>query len=595
MPIVGNTNEAKIIGASYSREPMYAYAKAFKECAESILTESGIDIFDEPKRVLRTATGKEAMRRFCVENCYDENNNTLTTEEKADQIAMAEQQFENDIKAMNEHTALPDYNPIIGMALPIHKLILMNMVFDKGAIQKVTATSPKFTISLERRILVTPDGEEIDMFLQQNQMTEAINNTAPFKEITLELPEIGTTDILGALGGAANLDNLAISTYISAINIGEVLYEPGDILPNEDGFVTEDGEVAEEEQTVDTWIKTNIKFNPNYGGPGHYERIVTQAVNYTVKEKDASTGEVVEVVKTDSISATMNKNVITATSLTGEVGKLKIKTRLDTSNGMLQTCSVKWKVDTELVEIDTSIPINTTISPEEVKDLAALYQVNQLTKLMGMFKTALANYKDDTILQGLNEDYETMNARRKSYNTFDFAPRAGYALDHVEWRHKTFFDFLDSEVTKLLQVWNDPNVTVAIFGDPDLIRKITPKDYTYQAPAAIGPVELDYSQTVVNASDKRVYNLLGSDKLRSYNMDEKHADELIVILNPRNTDRIMYRIYDYQMYVSNEIRNSMNPTLPAIHAFNRFKFMAYQSVQGRIKILNKSGLAPVEP
>ena len=595
MPIMGTNTEAKIIGNSYSRDPMYSYAKAFKECAEGILSESGIDIFDEPKRVLRTATGKEALRRFCVENCYDDNNNTLTLEEKQDLTAMAEQQFENDVQAMNEHASLPDYNPIVGMALPIHKLILMNMVFDKGAIQKVTATSPKFTISLERRILVTPDGEEIDMFLQQNQMTEAINNTAPFKEFVLELPEVGTTDILGALGGAANLDNLAISTYISAINIGEVLYEAGDILPNEDGYVTPDGEVAEEDQLVDTWLKTNIKFNPNYGGPGHYERVVVQAVNWTVKEKDATTGEVTEVVKTDSLSASMNKNIITATALTGEVAKIKIKTRLDTSNAMLPTCSVKWKVDTELVEIDTSIPINTTISPEEVKDLAALYQVNQLTKLMGMFKTALANYKDDTILQGLNEDYETMNARRKTYNTFDFAPRNGYALDHVEWRHKTFFDFLDSEVTKLLQVWNDPNVTVSIFGDPDLIRKITPKEYTYQAPAAIGPVELDYSQTVVNASDKRVYNLLGSDKLRSYMVSDDLKDQLIIILNPRNTDRIMYRIYDYQMYVSNEIRNSQNPSLPALHAFERFKFLPYQSVQGRVKILNKSGLAPVEP
>ena len=34
----------------------------------------------------------------------------------------------------------------------------------------------------------------------------------------------------------------------------------------------------------------------------------------------------------------------------------------------------KWETQTELVEIDTSMPINTTISPEEVKDLAALYQ-----------------------------------------------------------------------------------------------------------------------------------------------------------------------------------------------------------------------------
>ena len=135
----------------------------------------------------------------------------------------------------------------------------------------------------------------------------------------------------------------------------------------------------------------------------------------------------------------------------------------------------------------------------------------------------------------------------------------------------------------MLQVLNDPNMTVSIFGDPDIIRKITPKDYTYQAPASIGPVELDYTQTVVNASDKRVYQFLGSDKLRG-------NDELMVILNPRNTDRIVYRIYDYQMYVSNEIRNAKNPALPALHAFERWKFVEYQPVQNRIKILNKSGI-----
>ena len=160
-----------------------------------------------------------------------------------------------------------------------------------------------------------------------------------------------------------------------------------------------------------------------------------------------------------------------------------------------------------------------------------------------------------------------------------------YALDHVEWRHRTFFDFLDSQVTKLLQVWNDPNVTVAIFGDPDLIRKITPKEYAYQAPGAIGPVELTYSQTIVNATDKRVYNLLGTDKMRG-------DDTLIVILNPHSTDRIMYRIYDYQAYVSNEIRNAANPSLPSLHCFDRFRCYEYMSVQGRIKIKNRSGLRP---
>jgi hypothetical protein len=571
------------MGDSYSKDPVYSYAKAFKETADSILNESGLDVFEEPNRVYRGAASQEAMRRFYLENCYDDNDPTLSVEDKDMIIKSYNEQFTNDVQAMNEHAVLPEYNPIVGMALPIHKLILMNMVFDKGAIQKVTAVAPKFTISLERRILVTPSGEEIDMFYDQNKMTDAINSTAPFKEIELSLPEVGTTDILGALGGTANLDNIAISTCISAIMFPGVLYEEGDILPNEDGYVTEDGEVATEEQTVDTWVRVNIKFNPNYGGMNHLDRIVMQPVSFPVKQKDPETGEIVAVDLVDTISASMNKNVVTCTSLTGKVTKVRLKTRLDTSNGMLETCSVKWEVDTELVEIDTSIPINTTISPEEVKDLAALYQVNQLTKLMGLFKTALANYKDDSILQGLNDSYATLSDRDKDYGVFDFAPRDGYALDHVEWRHKTFFDFLDSHVTKLLQALNDPNVTIAIFGDPDLIRKITPKEYTYQAPAAIGPVELTYSQTVVNATDKRVYNLLGSDKMRG-------SDTLIIILNPRNTDRIIYRIYDYQLYCSNEIRNAKNPALPALSAFERWLFKPYQACQGRIKILNKSGL-----
>ena len=134
----------------------------------------------------------------------------------------------------------------------------------------------------------------------------------------------------------------------------------------------------------------------------------------------------------------------------------------------------------------------------------------------------------------------------------------------------------------MLRVLNDPNMTVSVFGEPDIIRKITPKQYTYQAPSNIGPVELDFSKTVVT-SDRRIYNFIGSDKLRNdYTM--------IVVLCPRNSMRITYVIYDYQLYISNEIRNNSNPALPQILAFERWKVDQYQPVQGRIKIVNPSGL-----
>jgi hypothetical protein len=250
---------------------------------------------------------------------------------------------------------------------------------------------------------------------------------------------------------------------------------------------------------------------------------------------------------------------------------------------MLDEASVKWKLDTQFVEIPEATPINTTISPEEVKDINAMYDANQVTKIMSMTKTVLSEYKDMKIKRYFDESYLELDERNSFHDEFDFAPPENYALDWVTHRHATFMDFLDDYVTKMLYVLNDPNMVISIVGDPQIVRKITPKEYSYQAPANIGPVTLDYTQTIVNTSDNRVYNFVGTDKMR-------HTNELMIILNPKNTERIIYRLYDYQFYMSNEIRNSANPALPSIHAFERFLLTDLFPIQGRVDILHPSGM-----
>ena len=284
----------------------------------------------------------------------------------------------------------------------------------------------------------------------------------------------------------------------------------------------------------------------------------------------------------------VRKNRYSISSARGFVTDVRLMAQLDTSTAMLQTCQVKWDTTTDIVEIGNAIPINTPVSPEEVKDVAALYNTNQLTKIMSMIKTVLGNYKDDKIKRHLDESFVRMPDSQKVATTFDFVPeRAGYAFSHVQWRKETFMDFLDHVVTIMLQVLNDPNMTVSIFGSPELVRMVAPTEYTYQTPSNIGPVQLDYTRTVVT-SDKRVYQFIGSDKLRG-------TTNFILILCPRNSERIIYRIYDYQMYVSNEIRNVQNYALPAIHAFERWKFFEYQPVQGRVQILHPAGLTNIAP
>ena len=581
MPIGKVDSVPGIVGNSYYKDPLTNYAQSFREFTKNILNESGLNLLEEPKKVLRNPSTREALKEFFTQNFLDECSTDPFMNDPAyvqDQQLMMEQQFDNDVEAVYEHADMADYNPVIGLAFPIHKNILMNMVFDKGAIQKVVAEGPKFTISMETRILVDTEGNEIDMYLEQNKMTPAIDRSNPVHHIDLTLPEMGETDVLAQCGGT-KLDSLSIKTYISAIMIEKCYIAEGDIKPDENNIIRPNGPIATADdvgEKTDVWFPVDIRFAPGYN---QYERTFNTPIEMVVR-KDATNNEVIK----DTLAGTMDKNKFTVICGAGKVKKVRLSAELDTSNHMLDTCTVKWRVDTTLVEIPNAIPLSVTISPEEIKDLAALYQVDQLTKIMSLLKTTLANYKDDKILQFLENDYETMPERCRGYGEFDYAPPTGYALDPLTWRHSMFFDFFDTEVTRMLQVLNDPNMVVTIFGDPDLVRKITPPEYTYQAPSSIGPVDLDYTRTI-KTSDKRIYQYIGSDKMR-------WRDDFIVLLTPRNSNRITYRIYDYQLYVSNEIRNAANPALPAVTCFERFKLQSYQAVQYRVKILNRNGMRP---
>lgn len=579
--MVAGTRQKTIGNSSYHNDPLYEYGKAFTEAANNILLTEDQDIFGDPIRAMRSTAVKESLKEFFCKDFVNEADITKNPDQIDEEIEDIKEQFESDYLAIQENCYMSEYMPIVGMSLPVHKLILMNNVFSQGGgIQKVTALQPSFTITMERRILVKPDGTEIDMFLQQNEIADAIDSTAPTVQFEVDLPEVETRDFVGELGGSIT-DELSTETRITGVYCENVYIAEGDYLPDDDGWFTTKGEVATAETAglKNVWFHVDLTFAPTYGGPNRLERALSKPI--TIRHKTNAEGDVTTI--TDTIFGAMHNNKITITSVKGNIKKVRIGAKLDTSNAMLDECSVKWKRDTDYVEIPEATPVNTTISPEEVKDVAAMYDASQVTKIMSMTKTVLSEYKDAKIKKQLDNSYARMDERTSFLGEFDFAPPEGYALDWVTYRSATFMDYFDDYVTQMLQVLNDTNMTVTIYGDPRVVRKITPTNYTYEAPGNIGPVILDYTKTIVDTKDNRVYNFVGSDKMRNTN-------ELMIILNPRNSERICYRIYDYQMYISNEVRNSANSALPAIHAFERWKLVEYQPVQGRINILNPSGM-----
>lgn len=572
--------KAKVLGKGYENHQMHEFAQQFTQIASSI-TESGVDFYGNPSLPLCNSQACTALKSFFLENSYDPAQYVNDPEGLELYMENMEELFENDREGMLESAHLSTYNPVMGMTFPLHKWILMNMVFDKGGIPKETARSPKFTISQERRILIDTEGNEIDFFKEQNKMTEAIEKTAAITTFEVTLPLTDDVEIVhDKLGGLAGVDHLSIETKVSAVLVEGVQFEKGDLLPDENGFISDMSQVAEAAEEKDVWVEVDYVPTPGYGQD--FDRSAMKNFKYKCKTSDG--GDIKETIIQDTIAIGMKKDRLTVQSLNGTIKKVRISSRLDTSNARATTCSVSWKVDTIIEEIAPAIPLNVTISPEEIKDLGALYNVNQVTKIISLLKTVLGNYKDDKIKQNIDESYRRLPFDQKTYNTFDFAPRVGYDSDHVNWRFATFFDFLNGEIQQLLYVLNDPNMTFTIYGDPDLVRMVSPNanDCTYTAPSSIGPVELDYEKSVYMAN-KRLFNFIGSDKLRN-------TSQFIIILCPNNTDRIMYKIYDYQMYLSNEIRNANNPALPALHTFERWKFVEYTPVQGRIDIENPRGI-----
>ena len=318
-----------------------------------------------------------------------------------------------------------------------------------------------------------------------------------------------------------------------------------------------------------------IKFVAAYG---QYDRTFQKRVDLVVPTDNA--GNIRKEIF--QFAGSMHKNRFTFMASSDKVVGVVLSASLDVSSAAYETPKVKWSARTDYFEIPEAPHMTVTISPEETKDLNAMYNVNQLTKIMSMIKLSILNYKDDKILESLDDSFLNLPSTSKVSGAFNFVPPDNFLGSHVTWRYETFMDYLDTQVTTMLQVLNDENMTVSIFGRPELIRKITPKEYTYTTPPSIGPVSLDYKKTV-KTSDNRIYQFISSNKLRNDN-------NLIIILNPRNSNRVMYKIFDYQLYVGNEIRDTSNYQLPAVTAFERFLFVSYQPVQGRIQIMNPTGL-----
>jgi len=583
MPSVGTRKTTNM--GNFSKNPMYAYAAKFCDVQKNIMRESQVDYAFEPVKALAFKGNLDAIKEFFLEDAVIGSKENMTPEKYQDEIEMMSEAFQNDVQAIRENAsaALSTWNPMIGLSLPMHKYLMLSCAFAQ-AVPRFVAKSPSWTETIEYRYLIAPDGTKIDIANQQNQIFKVWKSANAPVEVPVALPEAESIDILDEYFNVSRVsNNLSVATHISALLVEDFAKKDDMVVTmttGTDGAVTFTEAAATKDGVALVWKPWKGDFTPGYG---EANRVYISPVDIMVStDGTAATTTVLH----DTVFASQKDNMFTITS-GGNVKAVKIWARFDASARTRKTPTVSWEERTTFVQIPENDGITVPVTPEEVKDIGALYGINQVTKYMSIIKDVMENVKDDDIHEQLDESFLRLDDDHKLLRTIDFAPRAGYFDTHIAWLQGTFMNTLDQFVTGLLTVLRDPNMEISILGRPGIIRQITPVEYTYQTPTNVGPIDLGFKKTVVT-SDHRVYNFISSDKLFN-------NDQLIVLLNPKNTNRIVYRLYDYQMYISNEIRSSENPALPALTAFQRYKFFELFGVQGRLQVVNPTGMREFTP
>ena len=265
MPCVGERKNPNTMG-NFAKDPMSKFAAAFCDTQNAIMKEAKVDYSADPARATAFPEARQALKEFYLENSVIGDAKNMSAEEYEDNVNMMSEAFTNDVQAVRENAVagMNNYNPLIGLSLPMHKYLMMNCVFAQ-AVPRYVAKAPSWTETMETRWMVTPDGKKIDIANQQNQIFSAWKSANKPVEVGIALPELKKTDILKDYFHVDKVShNLSVATHISAVAIEEYVKTGADVIE-----IDGTGKITEKKAATDgkaiVWKPWLAEFTPGYG------------------------------------------------------------------------------------------------------------------------------------------------------------------------------------------------------------------------------------------------------------------------------------------------------------------------------------------
>lgn len=552
-----------------------AIAADYLNLCESVQLNTGINLNENFAQGVRDDSVVEQMKDYFTEN-ITQGIQFSSVEQEAQYIESARQLCENNIRAavnsINESATsnggfgVSTLNAISGHILPVTRAMLQNNMFY-NSLDSIVTDSKIINKDFEIRYLEDENtGKRIDISRNELEIYDIMKNSNPVK--TLEISVGDKVDIVQelGLGSRENITNVKIMSVNITVDV-----EEGDLLP--DGTTATQKESNKQLTIPLQGLSLNVGYHK---GEQLFEDIMFNG-------RPVGT---LGVTKTDNVIQAISSDPDAISSI--EISVVK-------DNSVLSTTppSTRWEVRKQVVTIENHDVVSTSYTPTMIQDYKNLHNVDFVATAIETTRNVLESTKDEHIIRSLNSDFERMHRSQKQFTEVDFAGNGTFAGTPTEWIKDTFRRNLNNTIDQLIRVINDPNVEFLVYGRPALIAEVMPKENEALAthPKNIGGVQVEFEKVTYSIGGNKVH-FISSRKLdRVYqNGKWEENNDLMIILNPTNSNRTIYMLAEYQTYLGSDIRPMADANKPAITAINYYDLIKFEGVQGRMRCLNHLGV-----
>lgn len=557
-------NHTDVVG-SFTASKDQDFKDGIKNLFESFSNQYRVDAVDNLMQILKTEALSEAYKENLLGDVIQESFNDPYMDLLPQKL---EQLYENTAGELLESAYIGQYNPVVGVSLPILKKNFLTC-HSKDIVMTEVPTKSLIRVNFERKFLKDKEGNKYyipEIFYDETYRT--VSDKTRGKRVT------------DKWYGATGTEATEVTKDSEAIRIQDlnVLEASGGSLSTRDSLGRDFGITAVKMVVGEEVKEIAVDIRQNFGANNTF--------TYTVESKDEAKSTVVKDLIVGQVDPYYGTVSVSCTG--GKIVAIQFGGHLSNENNL-----ESLEIDGERETLDWAIPegerFNTGITLEKIKDMKALFNRDVTADIISDMSTVATQFEDSNVIGFLDQSFEKWKNRKElpfgykdgfvEVGEFSCQPPTGTFATPSQWISTELKFTINQLLNELKDKLKTKEVIFIAYGHPSNISLIQEDvNWVIDEGQKVGGVELDYRFGVMTPNGNRVH-VISTLKVAK----EKG---IRFVLQPTTKDTFTFKHYKYSFNIENSYRNPLTPLTPNVMVTSRYLTTEVLPIQGSLELKN---------